>query len=295
MLPLHTRRRPETAACALAALAAIIVCGPAAAGGRLLATGGAMPLEGSAGGGLVPWAVLSGTSTRDEHGPTGAQTFVRSRDFTLTGTGFSYNVRNRLEIGLARQTFDIGALAPGLGFDPGDLGQDIVGLKVRVFGDAVYGAAPQIAAGVMHKRTREYLIPAAVGAARDSDEDYYVALTKVFLGGVMGRHGLANLTLRSTRANQIGLLGFGGDAGDGRSVETEISAAAFVNRHWAVGFEYRSKPDNLAFAREDDWRDVFVAWFPDKRFSVVLARADLGSIAGLDDQTATYLSLAGSF
>ena len=34
---------------------------PASAGqGRLLATGGATQIEGAAGGGIVPWAVLSG-------------------------------------------------------------------------------------------------------------------------------------------------------------------------------------------------------------------------------------------
>src|SRR5438874_9832371 len=34
--------------------------------GRLLATGGATQIEGSAGGGIVPWAVLSGYATRSE-------------------------------------------------------------------------------------------------------------------------------------------------------------------------------------------------------------------------------------
>jgi hypothetical protein len=289
------RRSSDRTIRSFVALAAIALAGPAAGGGRLVATGGALPLEGSAGGGIVPWAVLSGTSTREEHGPTAAQTFVRSRDFALANTGFSYNFRNRVELGFARQTLDIGALTPALGFDPGDLGQDVFGVKVRLWGDAVYTTAPQIAAGVMHKRTREFLIPSAVGARDDRDEDYYVAMTKVFLGGALGRNGLVNLTLRSTRANQLGLLGFGGDAGNGRDVVVEFSAAAFANPHWAVGFEYREKPDNLGFAREDDWRDVFIAWFPGKHLSVVLARADLGSIAGLEDQTATYLSLSGSF
>lgn len=45
------------------------------------------------------------------------------------------------------------------------------------------------------------------------------------------------------------------------------------------------------FAREDDWYDVFLGWFPSKRFSVVAAWSDLGSIAGLDDQRGLYVSL----
>jgi len=44
----------------------------------------------------------------------------------------------------------------------------------------------------------------------------------------------------------------------------------------AFGFEYREKPSNLRFAREDDWREVFAAYFPSKRFAVVGAHVDLG-------------------
>ena len=54
------------------ALCGILLClaGSACAdtGGRLLATGGVTNIEGSAGGGIVPWAVLSGYGTRDEWG-----------------------------------------------------------------------------------------------------------------------------------------------------------------------------------------------------------------------------------
>ena len=59
--------------------------------------------------------------------------------------------------------------------------------------------------------------------------------------------------------------------------------------------EYRQKPDNLGFAREDDWYDLFVAWFPSKHVAVVGAWADLGSIATLDRQRGAYLSLQVGF
>ena len=71
----------------------------------------------------------------------------------------------------------------------------------------------------------------------------------------------------------------------------EASAAVLFNPRWALGAEFRQKPDNLGFAREDHWRDVFVGWFPNKRVAVVAAWADLGSIATLEDQQAWYLSL----
>ncbi|MGA4602895.1 DUF3034 family protein, partial [Ectopseudomonas hydrolytica] len=46
-----------------------LYAGLAGAGeGRLLATGGATSLEGAAGGGIMPWAVLAGYGERGEWG-----------------------------------------------------------------------------------------------------------------------------------------------------------------------------------------------------------------------------------
>ena len=55
------------------------------------------------------------------------------------------------------------------------------------------------------------------------------------------------------------------------------------------------KPDNLGFAREDDWTDAFVGWFPNKHVAVVAAYANLGSIATLPRQRGAYLSLQLSY
>ena len=60
----------------------------------------------------------------------------------------------------------------------------------------------------------------------------------------------------------------------------------------AVGVEYREKSNNLGLG-EQDWQDVFVAWFPNKYVSVTAAWLDLGSIAGAKDQTGWYLSVTG--
>lgn len=62
----------------------------------------------------------------------------------------------------------------------------------------------------------------------------------------------------------------------------------------ALGAEYRQKPDNLSVFREDDFSDVFVAWFPSKYMSVTAAWADLGTIADKKNQRGLYLSLQGS-
>lgn len=280
-------------ACVVLGMAAWAVA--AQAQGRLLGTGGAIPIDGAAGGGIVPWAVLSGYSTRDEHGPTAAFTTVHSTDYRLDSLAFSYNWRNRVEFSLGRQELDIGALSGALGFDPGVLRQEVAGVKVRLTGDAVYSRRPQIAFGLLHKKSTEFTVPAAAGAQSDTDTEPYLAFTKVFLAGLFKRTTLVNLTMRATRANQTGLLGFGGDRRNDSVLMAEFSTAVFVTRKLAVGYEFREKPNNLNFADEDDWQDAFVAFFPTKRFSVVGAYADLGPIAGIENQKGLYLSVQGMF
>jgi len=75
------------------ALCGILLClaGSACAdtGGRLLATGGVTNIEGSAGGGIVPWAVLSGYGTRDEWGGDAFATRVRLARRWHSTTGWS--------------------------------------------------------------------------------------------------------------------------------------------------------------------------------------------------------------
>lgn len=259
--------------------------------GRLLATGGASTIEGSAGGGVVPWAVIAGYGTEDQWGGAAFATRVEVRDYALTSQGVTLGWRNRVELGLARQQFGLPTLAEALSLPTREFRQDIVQAKVRLAGDLVYTPMPQLSLGIQHKTQRDFLVPSLVGARDDSDLDVYLAASKLFLGAAGGRHVLLNGTLRHTRANQTGLLGFGGDRDGGASLVGEASAAVLLNPRWAVGIEYRQKPDNLGFAREDDWKDVFVGWFPNKRVAIVAAWADLGRIATLDDQEGWYVSL----
>ena len=292
---MHTTMIPTRArcvlACALFALAAVAHAGD----GRLLATGGATTVEGTAGGGIVPWAVLSGYGTRDETGGTAFVTRVDTGDYALDSIGAAYTFHNRVELSLARQRFDLGELRRRLALPYRALEQDIVGAKVRLGGDLVYGAMPQISLGVQHKRLHDDALPLAIGAREGSGTDVSLSATKLWLDAAGGYPLLLNATLRSTRANQTGLLGFGGDRKDGRSLMLEASAAVLLTPEFALGIEYRDKPDNLGFAREDHWRDVFAAWFPTKHVAVVAAWADLGSIATLDRQRGGYLSVQLSY
>ena len=280
---------------ALAAMLCLALPLPAMAdaGSRLWATGGVTTIEGSAGGGLVPWAVLAGYASDEEWGGTVTLSRAEVDDFTLDVTGAAVNWRNRVEISIARQTLDLDTLGSALGED--ELSQDVVGLKVRLFGDVLYGDYGQWSLGLQHKRQREFDIPRTIGAEDDQGTDVYLSASKLFFAAVADRNLLVNATVRGTRANQGGLLGFGGDRNDGYEAVVETSIALLLNRSWVVGAEYRQKPDNLGFATEDDWWDGFVAWVPDRRLSVTAAWTNLGDIAGLEDQQGPYLSLQGSF
>jgi hypothetical protein len=272
------------------ALAALCTAHASAGTGRLLATGGATQIEGSAGGGIVPWAVLSGYAAEGQWGGTAYATRVSVDDYSLDSAGGALTYANRVEMSVARQTFHLGTLGDALGMPGATISQNVVGLKVRLVNDAVYSDWPQLSLGAQYKDNIDFDVPSAVGARRHSGTDLYLAATKVFLGGAFGYNLLVNLTMRSTNANQMGILGFGGDRGD-RSLVGEGSVAVLFNPSLAVGAEYRQKPDHLSFAREDSFSDLFVAWFPNKHVTMVAAYADLGSIATLENQRGAYVSV----
>ena len=263
--------------------------GSAIAGERLLATGGVTQIEGAAGGGLVPWAVIAGDGTRDQIGVTAFHTDIEIDDFRLKSSGIAVGLHDRVELSLTRQLFSLGTTVPGQSIQ-----QDIVGAKVKLAGDAVIDQdswVPQIALGIQHKRNRDMATPFALGARKASGTDFYLSATKLYLAGFAGRNLLLNATLRATKANQLGLLGFGGDKRNRYQAQFETSVAVFLTDSFAVGAEYRFKPDNLSAFPEDDYSDFFATWFFSKHASITLAYARLGQIADKRNQDGVYLSL----
>ena len=263
--------------------------------GRLLATSGVSQIEGAGGGGLVPWALITGYGTRDSVGANAHYTLGYLPDFTLHSTGASVGVLDRVELSYAHQWFDTRQVGAKLGLGAGYQFQlDVVGAKVRLFGNAVYDQdswVPQVAAGVQLKTNNQHATLRAIGAQSASSADFYLAATKLFLAESL----LLNVTVRATKANQFGLLGFGGDRGGGYSAQFEGSVALLLTRNLAVGAEIRTKPDNLGFAKEGTAYDAFAAYFINKNVSATLGVVALGSVARQSGQTGLYLSLQGGF
>lgn len=155
--------------------------------------------------------------------------------------------------------------------------QDVIGLKLKLAGDAVFDQdrwLPQIALGLQYKKNLDFdLVPKLLGAKKDSGTDIYLSATKLHLAALAGYNLLWNATLRATKANQLGRLGFGGDRNNSYRLRFEGSAAVFITDGLALGLEYRAKPDNLSVFREDSFKDLFVAWLPNKRVAVTVAYA----------------------
>ncbi|MFM8900090.1 MAG: DUF3034 family protein [Burkholderiales bacterium] len=284
-------------------VATLLICATAQAqSGKLLLTGGVSSIDGAAGGGLTPWAVTGSYATEGQWGGTAFVTGVTTQNYGLRIAGAALSFRDRVELSLAHQDLDANNNLAPLGLPGLHLRQDIVGLKVKVAGDAVLDSdtfMPQIAVGAQYKKAK----PGALGptltgplGAKDSGTDAYVSATKLFLAQGL----LLNATLRASKANQNGLLGFGGAQSKHYKLLPEVSVAYLLNKNLAIGAEYRAKPDHLnrsalgtGALQEDDWFDVFVAWAPSKNFSLTLAYVDLGKIAPAVQpkrQTGTYLS-----
>jgi hypothetical protein len=280
-----------------------------AVSGKLLATGGVSAIEGAGGGGLTTWALITGYGTDRQIGANAHVTGAKLRDYDFVTSGVAVGFYDRVELSYARQDFNtknvLIAVSPAL--KNYKLKQDVFGAKVRVAGDAVYDQdrlLPQISLGVQVKRNQdEAVIPFLNGALKsnikNSGTDFYVAASKLYLAQSV----LVNGTLRFSKANQYGLLGFEGPDGSRYKPGIEASVAYLLRKDFVFGAEVRTKRGNLRNSAlnvsEGAAYDVFAAYFPTKNVSVTAAYVNLGQIVGAlsgdRKQTGGYLSLQVGF
>src|SRR3989344_3733420 len=173
-LPLNTWR--------LVAMAWLLAGAPAWAGDRLLATSGVSQVEGAAGGGLTPWAVIGGHGSSDQVGASAYATHIRTQGkFNLNIQGVAVGVKNRVEVSMARWSFKFSDTVPGKSAQ-----MNVLGAKVRVLGDAVYDQDvwwPQVSVGFQHKHNEglrhrlvrgrhQALVGGRMGAQRAGQPDF---------------------------------------------------------------------------------------------------------------------------
>jgi hypothetical protein len=313
----QSKKSPHHRALRLLPLAATVALLSATPGhadtGKLLLTGGVSSVEGAAGGGISPWAVIGSQATEGEVGVSAFASRAVTRDYGLSAYGVAVGIHDRFEVSAARQDFNTGNTGTLLGLPGLHLKQDVLGAKWRVAGDAVLDSdslMPQIAVGVQFKNLQSSGLDGTLDTlgAKRRGTDVYVSATKLFLAQGI----LVNATLRATQANQGGLLGFGarlGGADNGYEIQPEISVAYLVSSKLAVGVEYRAMPNKLERAgqaaglgdglRGDDWMDLFIAYAPSKNVSLTAAYVDLGRIVPATTQrrkqTGVYLSAQIAF
>ncbi len=263
--------------------------------GRLFATGGVSNVEGAGGGGISTWAMITGYGTKDSIGGNVHGTFIPLANFQDFGTGVAVGLFDRVELSYNHNVFNTGPTGSKLGLGSNyALNQDVYGVKVRLFGDILYDQdtyLPEVSVGAEYKNSDNRALLHALGAKSGTGVDYYVAASKLFLRESV----LVNATLRETKANQIGILGFGGPKNNGYQTEFEGSLAYLVTDKFVVGAEYRTMPSNLGFTKADDWKSIYAAYVFNKNLSLTVAYVDLGTIATLKNQNGAYASVQVGF
>jgi hypothetical protein len=315
--------------------------------GKVLATGGVSMIDGAGGGGIVPWATITGYGTNQGINGNLHYTYAPLANYTLHSIGAAVGFWDRFELSYTSSslttgsTFDtlglvfdtVGGLTDSVaglpistGIEPFNttIDMEVIGAKVRVFGDAIYDSdsfIPQIAIGGFYKKNKNDDLLRTLGADKTKDWEAYISATKIFFP----INTLINITARYTAANQTGLVGFGGPDGSDKEVRPEISLAYLLRKDTVIGVEWAKHGDNLngqsvevagldltslqptletlglanvagtLTQNESDWYDAFVAFFPNKNLSITMAYAMLGNITLTPDQHGLYLSLQASF
>lgn len=256
----QTQTMKLTLALALGSMASLFSA-PASAqygDGKVLLTGGVGAIDGAGGGGITPWATITGYGTRDEINGGIRYTFAELPSYQLNTLGAAIGFYDRLELSFTQSTLPTGGTfdtvglvldalnADGAGIEPFNttIKMDVYGAKLRLFGDAIYDSQnliPQVALGGFYKVNKNENLLRTLQANKAEDYEIYVAATKLFFP----ISTLFNVTARYTSANQTGLTGFGGGDENDREIRFEGSIAHLLNKTTAIGVEYAQHGDNL--------------------------------------------------
>ncbi|GAN68534.1 DUF3034 family protein [Acetobacter orleanensis] len=262
---------------------------------RTLGTSGLSSLEGSSGGGIASWATIGGYGSKKSLGMAFHYSYVSLTNYTDQNVGAILGFYDRVEISYSHNFFRTGSTGSKLGIGHGyQFDLDTGGIKVRLFGHVLDKTLlPQVAVGAMYKHDGDAKVIHEVGSKHTDGADVYIAATKLF--PKLGL--LVDTTMRLTKGNQWGILGFGGDRNDNYYPQFEGSLGylpSFIPG-LVVGVEYRTKPRNQNFTPESNWFDVYASYFVNKHLNITAAYVSLGTIATYRNQTGAYVSLQTGF
>lgn len=235
-------------------------------------------IDGQAGGGIVPWALLSS-------GPTVAYTHITTQNLNIDSLAINTSFANRVEVSYARNMLNDTGSALGNGNNTDSV--DNLGVKVKI--NDMSDSMPQFAVGAVYKKLSGNLYDNVLSpglGVNNSSTDVYAAASKIVN---MGKTVLLNGVIRATKADELGLLGFGGGstagAPSGYKLVPEVSAEVFAASNVVVGAEYRKMP-NFAVAGVTDGilhpnsaYDFHVVYVANKTFTLTAAYANLGEVA----------------
>ena len=220
---------------------------------------------------------------RGELGFSAYGTRAGTQDYALSSYGqAAIGWQDRVELSLARQDFDaapafaLNGIAP-FGVAPGQhIKMDVLGLKVKLLGDAILDAdtwVPQVALGLEHKQVRPGSLQSVLDflGTKTSGTDLYLSATKLLLDKSL----LLNTTLRYTMPAKTACWALARPrlARTAAACSPSFRSPTCCGTNLAVGPSTASSPTTCrpwvrqpawGRAARDDWKDVFIAWAPSK-------------------------------
>lgn len=134
----------------------------------------------------------------------------------------------------------------------------------------------------------------SIGIEDNDGIDYTLYASKMFTS--LPKPVLVNVGLRNSSAAHTGLLGFSDD----REFLVEGNVVMFLTDKFALGAEYRQKPDNYQeidglIAAEDDWWSVVAAYVVNDSMTVSGGYFNMGDVLDEEDTDAFALKFKWEF
>lgn len=208
--------------------------------------------------------------------------------YTLTET-----IGGRVELGFGQNRLDIGEFRSDVltaaGADINERTVTMNNFNVRALLLKEEGGMPAVTLGLHHKRNetskdidnRTGGFLSANGIKNDTGTDFTIYATRLFT--TTPRPLLVNVGLRSTKAAQIGLLGFT----DKRKTVFEGNFGYMILDNLVIGAEYRQKPHEYTpgiaggvtlIEKEDNWGSAFMTYVANDHMTASVAYMRLGDV-----------------